>query len=109
MYRVLDCIVTLHDPLLFVLAGLLCLFACSGAMTMLARARANNGTQSLAWVWGAGLVSGCGIWGTHFVAMLAFHPGFPLAYKIGLTIFSIIMAVVLCAAGFAVAIRPSTK
>ncbi|MBW8708455.1 MAG: hypothetical protein JF627_04195, partial [Alphaproteobacteria bacterium] len=42
----------------------------------------------MTWLTGAGAVAGCGIWGTHFVAMLAYHAGFPTAFAPGLTILS---------------------
>ena len=109
MLRVLDSIVTLHDMHLVVLAVLLCLFACGTAMTMLARVRDNTGYVAFAWVGAAGLVAGCGVWATHFVAMLAFNPGFPLAYDVSDTILSVIVAAVLCATGFAIALQRSNK
>ena len=56
----------------------LCLLACATAMSMIARARAADvGRARLTWLAGAGAVAGCGIWGTHFVAMLAYAPVFP--------------------------------
>src|SRR5689334_12043636 len=109
MYRIWDAIVTLHDMRLVVLSALLSLFACATAMTMLARARNHAGRVSLIWAIAAGVVSGCGIWAMHFVAMLAFDPGFPISYEIGFTALSIIVAVVVSAAGFVVALRPSSK
>ena len=44
------------------------------------------------WIAGAGVVAGCGIWGTHFVAMLAYRPGVAVAYDPTLTILSILIA-----------------
>ena len=32
------------------------------------------------WLGAAGPVAGCGIWGTHFVAMLPFKSGMPVSY-----------------------------
>ena len=54
---------------------------------------------------GAGAVAGCGIWGTHFVAMLAYHAGLPIAFAPGLTVLSAVIAMTLCGAGFAIALR----
>jgi NO-binding membrane sensor protein with MHYT domain len=28
------------------------------------------------------MVAGCGIWGTHFIAMLAYHAGLPIAFAL---------------------------
>ncbi|MGH3628992.1 MAG: MHYT domain-containing protein, partial [Sciscionella sp.] len=58
------------------------------------------------WLCAAGAVAGCGIWGTHFVAMLAFQPGIPVGYDIGLTLLSVLIAAGLCGAGFLWALKP---
>jgi NO-binding membrane sensor protein with MHYT domain len=102
MWHVIGCITQEHDLRLVVLAGVMCLFSCATAMSMLARARA--GENRALWVGGAGLVAGCGIWATHFVAMLAYQAGFPFAYNVGLTVLSVLIAVALCAVGFALAL-----
>lgn len=107
MFRVLGCITQQHDLRLVVLAGVLCLFACATAMSLLARARATKDKASRMWIAGAGVVAGCGIWSTHFVAMLAYRPGVPVAYDPTLTILSIVIAALLCGVGFALALgRP---
>src|SRR5580698_9920547 len=107
MIRVLGCITQQHDLRLVVLAGILCLFACATAMSLMARARAAADHKRNLWLASAGLVAGCGIWGTHFVAMLAYRPGFPVAYDPTLTLLSVLIAVVLCGAGFAMALGRS--
>jgi NO-binding membrane sensor protein with MHYT domain len=45
--------------------------------------------------------------GTHFVAMLAYHAGLPIAFAPGLTILSAAIAMALCAAGFTLALYVS--
>src|SRR5580698_9699238 len=107
MLYVLGCITQQHDLRLVVLAGILCLFACATAMSLMARARAAGQGKRNLWLASAGLVAGCGIWGTHFVAMLAYRPGFPVAYDPTLTLLSVLIAVVLCGAGFAMALGRS--
>jgi len=107
MLHVLGCITQQHDLRLVVLAGILCLFACVTAMSLVARARATQDRARTMWLAGAGVVAGCGIWGTHFVAMLAYRPGIPVAYDPTLTVLSVVIAVLLCGAGFALALgRP---
>src|SRR5256885_1729669 len=101
MFRVLGCIVERHDLRLVVLAGLLCMFACWTAMSLLARAHVGAKLSRNLWVAAAAAVFGSGIWATHFVAMLAYTPGFPVSYGIALTSLSIVIAAVLSAAGFA--------
>jgi len=104
MFRVIDCITQDHDLRLVVLAGVLCLFACSTAMSLVGRSRASTGRVQIAWIAGAGFVAGCGIWATHFVAMLAYQTSFPLDYDIALTVASVVIAVALCGSGFALAV-----
>jgi signal transduction histidine kinase len=104
MFRVLGCVLEQHDLRLVVLAGLLCLFACIAAMSMIWRAGAAQGRMRLAWLCAAGAVAGCGIWGTHFVAMLAYQAGFAVAYDAGFTVLSALIAVTMCAVGFVIAL-----
>jgi signal transduction histidine kinase len=105
MIRVLGCIFQQHDLRLVVLAALLCGLACATALSMIARARAVASARArIGWLAGAGTVAGCGIWATHFVAMLAYHAGLPIAFTPGLTILSAFIAMSLCGVGFALAI-----
>jgi len=103
MLRVLGCIVFEHDLRLVVLAAVLCLFSCSTAMSLIGRARVGDARPRALWIAGAGFAAGCGIWATHFVAMLAYRSSFPFDYDIGLTLLSVVIAVALCSAGFWVA------
>jgi signal transduction histidine kinase len=105
MFRVIDCVFQEHDLRLVLLAGVLCLFACVTAMGLASRARAASGRAQLLWISGAGFVAGCGIWATHFVAMLAYQSGFPLDYDIALTVLSVVIAIALCGGGFVLAIK----
>jgi signal transduction histidine kinase len=104
MIRVLGCVFEQHDLRLVVLAGILCLFACFTAMSMIWRARAAKAFERRIWIIAAGVVAGCGIWGTHFVAMLAYRAGFPVAYDLGLTVVSAAIAMTMCGVGFAIAL-----
>src|SRR5712692_5401624 len=108
MLRVYGCIVEQHDLRLVVLAGLICLLACSTALSLLTRARQAEAARGLAWLSAAACVFGAGIWATHFVAMLAFRPGFAIGYGIGLTLLSIAAAMAISWLGFAVALRRGT-
>jgi signal transduction histidine kinase len=105
MIRVLGCIFQQHDLRLVVVAAGLCLLACVTALAMISRARAAGADRTrLFWLAGAGTVAGCGIWGTHFVAMLAYSAGLPLGFATGLTIASAVIAMSLCGAGFILAV-----
>ncbi|HEY1614346.1 MAG TPA: MHYT domain-containing protein [Rhizomicrobium sp.] len=105
MLQIIGCITQQHDPRLVALAGLLCFFACVTAMSMVGRARAAAGRAQLSWLGAAGVVAGCGIWATHFVAMLAYEPGMPMGYDAGITILSALIAIVLCSVGYWIALK----
>ncbi|MBT8438095.1 MAG: PAS domain S-box protein, partial [Gammaproteobacteria bacterium] len=52
--------------------------------------------RRMLWLWmgGGSIAMGLAIWSMHFVGMLAFHIGIPLAYDVPLTIISICYAVI---------------
>src|SRR6185295_13425514 len=100
MFRVIGCITEQHDLRFVLIAGALCLFACFTAMNTIARAREATGNFRVLWLCAAGAVAGAGIWGTHFVAMLAYRAGLPVGYDAGLTALSIAIAATLCGVGF---------
>jgi signal transduction histidine kinase len=107
MFHVIGCITQQHDLRLVVLAGTLCALACFTALSMVTRARVAAGRLRFYWIAGAGTVAGAGIWGTHFVAMLAYRAGLPVGYEPGLTLLSVVIAIVVCTAGFSIAVgRP---
>src|SRR5579859_7548052 len=93
MIRIYGCLTELHDLRLVLLAATVCLFTCFATLSLFARARdaAKRGRLSL--LSGvAGVVFGSGIWATHFVAELAYKPGLPVGYDIGLTALSLAIA-----------------
>src|SRR5580658_4658830 len=104
MFRVLTCLTTQHDWRLVVVAGVVCFLASLTAITLFNRARSTvSGTRAI-WIVAAGAATGCGIWATHFLAMLAYQPGVPVAYDINLTTLSLVAAVAVTTVGLAVAV-----
>jgi NO-binding membrane sensor protein with MHYT domain len=103
MYRVLNCVAVEHDLRLVVLAGVVCFLASFAAINLLHRAQATQGRARAAWLVTAGAATGCGIWATHFIAMLAYEPGVAIAYDIALTALSLAAAIALTSAGLAIA------
>ncbi|MDB5531697.1 MAG: multi-sensor hybrid histidine kinase, partial [Hyphomicrobiales bacterium] len=103
MFRVIDCITGQHDLRLVLLAAVLCLCACATLVHMLGRVRVAIGKARSYWLGAAGFVAACGIWGTHFVAMLAFEPGFSVGFDVPQTILSAVIAIVLCTLGIGLA------
>ncbi len=104
MFRVFNCLTTQHDWRLVVLAGVVCFLASLTAITLFNRARSTIGRVRATWIVAAGAATGCGIWATHFLAMLAYQPGIPVAYDITLTTLSLVAAATITTAGLVVAI-----
>ncbi len=102
MFKVFSCITVEHDLRLVVLAGVVCLLACFAAVDLLRRARWSSGIRWLAWVAAAGAAGGCGVWATHFIAMLAYEPDFPIGYDSGLTAVSLFAAITTITLGLGV-------
>tara|TARA_R110002020_G_scaffold224599_1_gene434300 strand:- start:175981 stop:178335 length:2355 start_codon:yes stop_codon:yes gene_type:complete len=51
-------------------------------------------TGSRRWVIAAGIVTGLGVWATHFIAMLGYEPGFPVKFDAFVTLMSALIAVI---------------
>src|SRR4051812_3894867 len=103
MFRVLSCLTIEHDLRLVGLAGIVCFLASLAAINLFHRAAATKGRTRAIWLGTAGAASGCGIWATHFIAMLAYDPGLGVNYNVGLTVLSLLLAAGLTASGLSVA------
>ncbi len=104
MFRVFNCLTTQHDWRLVVVAGVVCYLSSLTAITLFNRARSTTGHVRAIWIAAAGAATGCGIWATHSLAMLAYRPGVPIAYDIYLTTLSLVVAAVVTAGGLAVGV-----
>ena len=104
MFQVFSCLTNDHDWRLVVLAGVVCLLASITGIALFKRARASAGSARLKWIVGAGAATGCGIWATHFIAMLAYAPGISIAYDVALTLLSLAAATAITGIGFGIAI-----
>ncbi|MCK1652601.1 EAL domain-containing protein [Bradyrhizobium sp. 149] len=107
MYQVLYCLTGEHDWRLVALGGAVCLLASGTAISLFHRARATQGPARLVWIALDAVVSGCGIWATHFIAMLAYGPGNGGAYNIPVTILSLIFAISVTFVGLSIAVSSS--
>ena len=105
LLSVIDFFLRGHDPSLVVLAAVVCLVSSYACVGLLRHAHRAAGRMRLIWTIVAALAVGFGIWATHFVAVLAFRPGFTLSYDVGLTAASLAVAILVCGAGIAMAIR----
>jgi diguanylate cyclase (GGDEF)-like protein/PAS domain S-box-containing protein len=109
MYRVLTCLTVEHDLRLVALAGVICLLASAVTVSLFDRARASQGRARAAWIALDATVSGCGIWATHFIAMLAYDPGTGAGYSIRVTALSLIFAVLINGVGLGIALSSARR
>jgi diguanylate cyclase (GGDEF)-like protein/PAS domain S-box-containing protein len=105
MFRVLTCIDTQHDLRLVALAAVVCFVTSLVTINLFQRARRSKNGSRWIWIATAGVAGGCGIWSTHFIAMLAYQPGVPVAYNVILTALSLLSASTLVAAGISIAVE----
>lgn len=104
MFRVFSCLTGEHDLRLVGLAGIVCFLASLAAINLFHRAAATRGRARAVWLGTAGAASGCGIWATHFIAVLAYDPGIGVNYNVGLTVLSLVIAAAVTGAGLSVAV-----
>ena len=104
MYQVLNCLGYEHDLRLVALGGVVCVLASAVAISLFHRARASQGRRACDGWRSMRLAAGCGIWATHFIAMLAYDPGSMAGYNIGITLLSLVLAIVTVAAGLWIAL-----
>jgi methyl-accepting chemotaxis protein len=104
MIQIYNCLTTQHDWRLVVIAAIVCLLASLVTISLLHRAFLARGRSRVFWVMIAGAASGCGIWTTHFIAMLAYEPGVPVGYDVAFTLLSLLLACLLTGVGYAVAV-----
>src|SRR5690606_33348145 len=83
----------------------ICLVSSYACVSLVHHARRASGRMRLVWTSIGALSVGFGIWATHFVAMLAYRPGFMPSYDLALTAASLAIAILLCGGGLAMAIR----
>ena len=88
MLTVIGCIVGEHNLWLVALAALVCTLASVTAMELLTHAGRAGRRSRYTWLAVAAAAGGSGIWATHFLAMLAYAPGLPSGYGVGLTLLS---------------------
>ena len=104
MFQIYNCLTNEHDLRLVLVAVLICLLASLTAVSIFQLARTYWGRQRAVWLIIAGVATGCGIWATHFVAMLAYDPGIAVGFDIGLTTASFFVAAIITTVGLGVAV-----
>jgi signal transduction histidine kinase len=95
-----------YDPYLVALSILVATFASYTALDLGGRVAPAQGPTHRIWLVAAALIMGGGIWSMHFVAMLAFVMPMPMSYDVGLTVLSLVLAILAASGGFYVISRP---
>src|SRR4051794_1503090 len=109
MFPILAHVGAEHDWRPIAVASLVCFLASLAAISLLYRALATNGRTRAIWIITAGATTGCGIWSTHFIAMLAYDPGVGTTYDLVLMVISLLAAVVITGSGLSVAVYFSSR
>jgi diguanylate cyclase (GGDEF)-like protein/PAS domain S-box-containing protein len=104
MFRVYSCLTVDHDWRLVALAAAVCFMASAVAVSLFHRARASEGRARLVWLGLDAAAAGCGIWATHFIAMLAYTPAVGAGYNLTLTALSLLIAALITGAGLGLAL-----
>jgi signal transduction histidine kinase/ActR/RegA family two-component response regulator len=107
LLKVISCLAVQHDFRFVLVAAVVCLLASATAFWLHARAVAPKGLSRSYWLALTGMACGSGVWATHFIAMLAYQPGFETGYLPLGTFGSLLIAMGVAAAGFAIATAPS--
>jgi len=98
-----------YDPYLVALSILVASFASYTALDLGGHVAAARGFARRVWLVAAAITMGGGIWSMHFIGMLAFVMPIPMSYDIGLTIFSLLVAIFVTGGGFYVISRQSVS
>jgi PAS domain S-box-containing protein len=104
MLTVIGCFIIEHDPWLLTLAAIICALASTSTIALLHHAKQTRVGWRNGWVAVAAVAGGSGIWATHFLGMLATDPGLIPSYAVGLTVLSLVFAIVVSGLGLAIAV-----
>ena len=93
-------VVGTYDSSLVALSFAVACLASYTALDLGARIRASSGWSRRAWLATAAVAMGGGIWSMHFIAMLAFRMPMHVGYDLGLTVLSLVVAIIVTGIGF---------
>ncbi len=91
-----------HPPVLVALSVIMAVLASYTALDLSARARESVGTMRATWLATSAIVMGGGIWTMHFLGMLALHLPVAVEHDLLPTLLSLLSAVGLTGAAFAI-------
>lgn len=94
-----------HDRQLIILGLSICVFGAITSVRVLQLALASVGRRRMGWLLASGMASGCTVWATHFIVLLAFEPGVSVSYDLSQTAISFAIGTVFSITAFAVMMR----
>ena len=103
MLSLASCVAFGHNLLLVALAVAICAVGSIITARLLQRTMDSGGRPRVAWIFIGSIAAGSTIWCTHFIAMLGYEPGIAVSYDPAITVVSLILAVLGCAAAFGIA------
>lgn len=104
MFQIYNCLTLEHDWRLALLAIGVCFLASGVTISLFHRAQAAGGRARVIWMALDAAAGGCGIWATHFIAMLAYEPTVNVGYSLIITALSLLIAVLITGAGLGLAL-----
>lgn len=108
MLRVLTCLSQEHDPQLVMIALIICTGTVFSSFKTYGHALDSRDTRRHLWLVLTGFSTACGIWATHFIAMVAFNAGQPIGYDIPVTGVSFAVAAMSAVTGYWIAANGHT-
>ncbi|NIK69270.1 bifunctional diguanylate cyclase/phosphodiesterase [Paenibacillus sp. BK720] len=84
--------VTLHGEYngwVILLSFIIALFVSYSALNLVYKISQSQGKVRMGWMLAGAFVMGSGVWTMHFIGMMAFHIGIPIAYDVPITLLSI--------------------
>ncbi len=109
MREVYSDFVSSNDLRLITLAVVVCALGSLTATNIVAHVRSLSGYMREIWLWIAATAGGSSIWATHFIANLAYNPGVPSGYNLGLALASLVAAILCTGIGLSVAVAGSIR
>jgi methyl-accepting chemotaxis protein/NO-binding membrane sensor protein with MHYT domain len=109
MFHAFNSLAMQHDWRLVAVALFVCLAASLMAVRLLRRAQVLSGPTRAISIAASGAAAGFSIWATQFIAMLGYEPGVPVVYALGVTLFSLLIAISVTSLGLATAIAGGAR
>ena len=96
-----------YSPALVFISLCVAILASYTALDLTGRIATARGRTAYLWMGGGALAMGFGVWSMHFIGMLALELPLELGYDLGLTLWSLLVAILSCGFAFWLVSQPS--